>query len=116
MRVTNPRLATRDVTIGDVLIPAGSMVAASLIAANHDPEVVADPQEMDFGRPDNKHVAFGHGTHFCLGVHLARAELRVALDSLARRFPGLRPAVAPSEIPWRKNSLFHGPSELPVTW
>ncbi|GAA3932742.1 cytochrome P450 [Actinomadura viridis] len=114
--VTTPRLTTRDVRVGDVLIPAGSMVAVSLIAADRDPAVFTDPETMDLARSDNRHMTFGHGPHFCLGVHLARSELQVALSSLVRRFPNLRLAVDPATVRWRTSALVRGPAELPVTW
>ncbi|MES9538632.1 MULTISPECIES: cytochrome P450 [unclassified Actinomadura] len=114
--VPTPRLALRDVEVGGVTIPAGSVVAVSAIAANHDPAVFTEPEVTDLGRTDNKHITFGHGPHFCIGSHLARTELRTALTALTRRFPDLRLAVPPSAVEWRKDSLFHGPLELPVNW
>ncbi|XVQ11796.1 cytochrome P450 [Spirillospora sp. CA-255316] len=114
--VSSPRMAMRDVEIGGVLIPEGSMVAASSVAANRDPAVFDDPEAMDLGRSDNRHITFGHGPHFCLGSQLARTELRTALGGLVRRFPGLRLAVDPAEVRWRTNQLIQGPVELPVTW
>ncbi|WP_141576732.1 cytochrome P450 [Actinomadura sp. WMMA1423] len=114
--VPTPRLALRDVEVGGVAIPAGSVVAVSAVAANRDPAVFTDPEVTDLGRPDNRHLTFGHGPHFCIGSHLARTEMRAALGALARRFPDLRLAVAPAAVEWRADSLFHGPLELPVTW
>ncbi|NDU71446.1 cytochrome P450 [Actinomadura sp. DSM 109109] len=114
--VGTPRLALRDVEIGGVPVPAGSTVAVSALAANRDPALFADPEVTDLGRVDNRHLTFGHGPHFCVGAQLARTEMRIALTALTRRFPGLRPAVPPADVRWRTDSLFHGPSELPVTW
>ncbi|MEU4822036.1 cytochrome P450 [Actinomadura sp. NPDC023710] len=114
--VGTPRLALRDVEVGGVPIPAGSTVAVSALAANHDPALFTDPEVTDLGRTDNKHLTFGHGPHFCIGAQLARTEMRTALAALVRRFPGLRLAVPPEAVQWRTDSLFHGPLELPVTW
>ncbi|WP_338742735.1 cytochrome P450 [Actinomadura luteofluorescens] len=114
--VGTPRLALRDVEIGGVPIPAGSTVAVSALAANHDPALFPDPEVTDLGRTDNKHLTFGHGPHFCIGAQLARTEMRTALAALVRRFPDLRLAVPPEAVQWRADSLFHGPLELPVTW
>ncbi|MEV0667346.1 cytochrome P450 [Actinomadura luteofluorescens] len=114
--VGTPRLALRDVEIGGVPVPAGSTVAVSALAANHDPALFTDPDVTDLGRTDNKHLTFGHGPHFCIGAQLARTEMRTALAALVRRFPGLRLAVPPEAVQWRTDSLFHGPLELPVTW
>jgi nocardicin N-oxygenase len=114
--VTSPRLTLRDVEIGGVPVPAGSMVAVSSVAANHDPAVFTDPESMDLARTDNKHMTFGHGPHFCLGAQLARTELRTALRELTRRFPTLRLAVPSEAIKWRTNALVYGPHELPVKW
>ncbi|GAA2425816.1 cytochrome P450 [Actinomadura vinacea] len=114
--VSSPRLATEDVELGGVLVPAGSVVALSAIAANRDPAVFAEPETMDLARPDNHHITFGHGPHFCVGTQLARAELQVAIGSLVRRFPDLRLAVDPAEIRWRTSALIQGPVELPVAW
>lgn len=111
-----PRLTTQDAEIGGVRIPAGSIVMLKLSNANRDPHIIRDPEEMDFNRPDNKHLAFGHGPHFCLGAALARAELQVALAALVRRFPSLRFAVDPATIPWQTGQITEGPMTLPVTW
>jgi cytochrome P450 len=64
------------------------MVAMSWAAANHDPQVFADPDGYDLHRPNvRKHLGFGHGIHFCVGAQLARLEARVAFEELLRRLP-----------------------------
>ncbi|MBE1461777.1 cytochrome P450 [Kibdelosporangium phytohabitans] len=110
------RVPTEDVTVGDVPIPAGSLVIVSDALASRDPEIFARAQEMDLRRGNNPHLAFGHGLHFCLGAALARVELEVAMTGLVTRFPGLRLAVEPDTIRWHTQRRFRGPSELPVTW
>ncbi|ONI81599.1 hypothetical protein ALI144C_20075 [Actinosynnema sp. ALI-1.44] len=110
------RVPTADVTVGEVDIPAGSLVIVSDALASRDPEIFARAQEMDLRRGNNPHLAFGHGLHFCLGAALARVELEVAMTGLVTRFPGLRLAVDPDTIRWHTQRRFRGPSELPVTW
>jgi cytochrome P450 len=84
--VTVPRVATQDVDVGGRTIPADSYVAVALAAANHDPAGHPDPAAVDFGR-NERHLAFGGGPHGCLGAHLARMEMRVALEEWHRRIP-----------------------------
>jgi cytochrome P450 len=64
-------------------------VVVLVAAANHDPEVFADPDDLDLGRPDNRHLSFSAGMHYCLGAALARLEGEVAFGALLRRFPRL---------------------------
>ncbi|MFD0533043.1 cytochrome P450 [Actinomadura luteofluorescens] len=111
--VGTPRLALRDVEIGGVPIPAGSTVAVSALAANHDPALFPDPEMTDLGRTDNKHLTFGHGPHFCIGAQLARTEMRTALAALVRRFADLRLAVPPEAVQWRADSSSTAPWSCP---
>jgi cytochrome P450 len=84
------RVTKREVQIGGALIPAGAMVQLLFGSANHDAAQFLDPETFILDRPGlDQHVAFGRGTHFCLGAPLARLETRVALQTLSRRFPGL---------------------------
>lgn len=97
------RVALEDVELAGQTIPRGAMVLVSLGAANHDPEVFAEPGRLDVGRDPNPHLAFGIGTHFCLGAPLARLEAEVAFEALARHFPELElldeaPAYRPNPI------------------
>src|SRR5581483_4771061 len=82
-----PRQATSDQELHGCPIKAGDMVSVSLGAANLDPEEFADPFAVDLDREPNPHIAFGGGVHRCLGSHLARRELRVALREWHRRIP-----------------------------
>jgi nocardicin N-oxygenase len=107
-------VATEDVELGGVAIRAGDAVMASAAAANRDESVFADPERFDITRDPNPHVAFGHGAHFCIGAHLARMELQVAIGTVARRFPHVRLAVAPDDVPWRTGSAVWGLERLPV--
>jgi nocardicin N-oxygenase len=110
------RIATEDVSLGGVLITAGEAVLPALVSANRDETVFAEADRLVIDRADNPHVAFGHGIHRCLGAQLARAELRLTLEALRERLPGLRLAVPAAEIPWQLGGMQRGPAELPVTW
>ncbi|MBV9821860.1 MAG: cytochrome P450, partial [Actinobacteria bacterium] len=79
------RTAIADTPIGGVTVRAGQKVAALLGSANRDPAVFADPDRLDVARPDNPHLGFGAGIHFCLGAPLARVELQTSLRSLLGR-------------------------------
>jgi cytochrome P450 PksS len=109
-----PRITLEDVTIGSVTIPRGGVVGVSLGSANHDESQFPDPEIFDISREPNRHVAFGMGSHFCLGAALARLEGEIALTTLFRRFPGLHLAVPPDSLRWRKSLALRGLEELPV--
>ena len=81
------RIALQDVEVGGCPISKGERVSPLLGAANTDPDEFADPDVVDFARSPNRHRAFGGGPHRCLGSHLARLELRVALREFHRRIP-----------------------------
>lgn len=74
------------------------------------------PDELDLDRGAPTHMTFGYGTHHCLGSHLARMELQVAIGTLLNRFPGLRLAVPPEALDWRTGSIWRYPRTLPVAW
>ncbi|WP_320069801.1 cytochrome P450 [Micromonospora sp. RTGN7] len=116
VRTGLPRLAVEDVEIGGRLIRAGEGVIAVLSLANRDPEVFDTADDFDPYQQAHQHLAFGFGVHQCIGQPLARAELRIALVELARRFPGLRTTVTPEQIPTRDTSVVFGLDSLPVTW
>ena len=109
-------LATEDVEIGGVLIRAGDGVMASTASANRDDEVFPHADHLDIERPDIFQLGFGHGAHFCLGAHLARVELQVALESLFARFPDLRLAVPAADVPWKDGSAVWGLDALPLNF
>jgi cytochrome P450 len=89
-------------------------VIAAADIANRDPGRF--PGAADFGRTPNHHLAFGHGEHLCLGHHLARLELEVALTTLLRRLPALSLAAAEEDLPFRHAHPIYGIDRLPVTW
>lgn len=116
VRTGLPRLATQDVEIGGQLIQAGEGAIALLSLANRDNAAFDNGEGFDPYREAHQHLAFGFGVHQCIGQPLARAELRIALVELARRFPTLRTDVLPTEATKREHSIVYGLAELPVTW
>ncbi|MFF4360934.1 cytochrome P450 [Streptomyces sp. NPDC001604] len=110
------RIAMQDVEIRGVRIRAGDPVYVSYLAANRDPDVFPDPETIDFTRAPNPHVSFGFGPHYCPGGMLARLESQLLVDALLDRVPGLKLAVPPDQVPFKKGALIRGPEALPVTW
>ena len=110
------RIATEDVEVGGRLVRKGESVVVQMGAANRDGAVFERPDEIDFARETNPHIAFGHGVHHCLGAPLARLEMQLALGTLVRRLPGLRLAVPADDVTWRADRLIRGVRALPVAW
>jgi cytochrome P450 len=106
------RVALEDVVIDEHVIPEGSLVLTSIGAANHDPAVFTNPDRLDLARDPNPHLAFGFGTHFCLGAPLARLEAQLAFEALTRRFPKL--ALADDRPAYRLNPVLRGLVRLEV--
>ena len=107
------RVATRDTELAGVRIPAGSAVMPMLGAANRDEDRYPDPDRFDLFRAPTPHISFGHGVHVCLGMHLARLEMRVALELLLDRLPGLR-LDPEGKDPHIRGQVFRSPTALPV--
>ncbi|WP_031469239.1 cytochrome P450 family protein [Sciscionella sediminilitoris] len=108
------RFTTEDVPIGETTIPAGEFVVVALLSANRDARRFTDPRELDIDRATAGHLAFGHGVHYCVGAHLARAQAEIAFGMLLERFPEIRLAVSPGELTWRHSTLMRGLEALPV--
>ncbi|MER5934695.1 cytochrome P450 [Streptomyces sp. NPDC002054] len=113
---TGMRTALEDVELAGRTVKAGDTITLAVQAANRDPEKYPNPDVLDVRRQAAGQLTFGHGIHQCLGQHLARVEVRVALVELFKRFPGLRLAIPAEEVPLRTDSDFHGVVSLPVTW
>jgi len=116
LRLTSPvqnlaRTTTRDVDVGGTTIPTGARVLLGYGSANRDErEYGANSDCLDVGRPVERMLTFGSGTHFCLGASLARVEIRVFFEEFVRRFSSLAlaPGTEPVEMP---NSFVYGLSE-----
>ena len=109
------RVAVADTVVGDQLIPAGAPIVAWIGSANRDGQQFQRAAEFDVDRNPNRHLAFGHGIHFCLGAPLARLEARIALEALLSRLPGLSVASG-AQLERMDSSIVYGLKELPVTW
>jgi cytochrome P450 len=109
------RYAAEPVEIAGRTIPEGAQVIVSLAAANRDGTRWTNPEDLDLDQ-DQRHLAFGHGIHFCLGAPLARMEGQIAFTSLLRRFPQLRLAVPVEDLRWDHGDglVLRGLSRLPV--
>jgi cytochrome P450 len=107
-----PRIAACDTELGDTRIPSGTQLLPAIGAANRDPLVFDDPEDLDITRKPNPHVSFGGGVHFCLGASVTRMEGTIALRSLAARFPELELTMDPTLVPFRPNETARGPLTL----
>ena len=106
------RIAPEDVELGGRHIHAGQAVIAVMGAANRDPERFPDPDRLDVGRTDNRHLAFGWASHFCFGAPLARLEGQIAFATMLRRLAGLR--LEPEPLVWRPHLALRGLTALRV--
>lgn len=105
------RRATEELPLGETRIPAGAVVYFVIGSANRDPERFALPDQLDLGRANNRHLAFGQGPHYCVGAPLARLEAQEALSAILRRAGELRLGEEPV---WRPNPALRGLATLPV--
>jgi pimeloyl-[acyl-carrier protein] synthase len=108
------RLAPDEVTLGGKMIRKRQAVIAVMGAANRDPERFPDPDRLDIGRQDNRHVAFAWASHFCFGAPLARIEGQVAFKTVLQRMPNLK--LEPGPITWRENLGLRGLKALQVSF
>src|SRR4029079_16288519 len=95
---------------------AGELVIAAIASANRDETQFVDPDKLDITREPNRHLAFGHGIHFCLGASLARLEAQIAIKALLARTRDLQLAIQPSKLRWRRGLVLRGLSALPVSF
>jgi cytochrome P450 family 142 subfamily A polypeptide 1 len=110
------RTATRDVELRGQPIHEGDELMLLYPSANRDEDVFEEPFSFDSARTPNEHVAFGFGTHFCLGASLARLEIAVMLDELLARLPTLRIADPDAEVELRPANFISGLEHLQVEW
>jgi cytochrome P450 len=109
------RVSVAETNLGGALIPAGAPVVAWIGSANRDGRQFQRPAEFDVDRGQNRHLAFGHGIHFCLGAPLARLEAKIALEALLSRLPGL--SLAPgAHLERMESTIIYGLKALPVNW
>jgi len=110
-----PRVTKTGTMLGDQRIEPGQVIVAWIGSANRDESAFPDPDRYDIEREPNRHVAFGHGIHFCLGAPLARLEARVALNAMLDRLPGPW-QVADMPLEMIKSFVIFGAKNLPMTW
>jgi cytochrome P450 len=108
------RRATRDVELGGVKIAEGDQLLLMLCSANRDPEAFPDSQGFDIHRSPNRHLSFGAGVHRCLGSHLGRLELTIALEELHRRIPDYQ--LVESDPPVFHSTQVRGCHRMPITF
>ena len=108
------RICREDTELGGKLIRKGQAVIAVMAAGNRDPERFPDPDRLDLGRTDNRHLAFGWASHFCFGAPLARIEGQLVFEALVRRTTNM--AITTSPIVWRDNLGLRGLTALQVTF
>ena len=94
------RVASVDMEINGRQILKGQYLLLFIGAANRDPAQFSNPDQLDISRRENKHVAFGHGIHFCIGAPLARLEAEIAINTMLRRFPTLQ--LMPQSLEWEE--------------
>lgn len=119
LRYDGPGLATsrlfdHDIELGGHTIPANTAVVLFMAGANRDPEHYEDPERLDIRRRNaSDHLGFGHGPHRCVGQHLARTSIAVAIQALFTRLQNVRIV---GEAEWNERSVFHGPAKLQLAW
>ena len=108
--VTMAREVVKDTEINGCPIKAGNMVLLSFPAANRDPEMFPDADQVIIDRKENRHAAFGLGIHRCVGSNLARMEMTVAVEEFLKRIPEFSLA---GPVTWSEGTV-RGPRQLPI--
>jgi cytochrome P450 len=108
------RFATADVPVGDTVVPSGSAVIVDFAFANRDPLRFGTPERFDPTRTDNKHLAFGHGPHYCPGASLARRQSRIVLDVMLPHMHLLALTTPAAEISWHQTRFSRRPVSVPI--
>ena len=111
------RFTKDDYELGGVTIPKGSMVLLKYFSSNHDEAVFEAPLEFDVTRDNvRRHIAFGFGTHVCIGQHLSRLEMRIAWEEIFDRLDDLQLACPAEELEYMPNILLRGLEEIPIRY
>lgn len=108
------RIALADIHVAGKQIKKGELVCFSFAAANRDPEQFESPAQLDITRKPNRHLAFGHGLHYCVGAALARLEGQIAVNSVLRCLPKIQ--LAHDNLEWYRNFTLRGLKSLPVAF
>lgn len=108
------RIALNDIAIGGKEIKKGEMICLCFGAANRDPEQFGEPAKLDIERKPNRHLAFGHGLHYCVGAALARLEGQIAIKMLLERLDNLR--LESGDHEWNRSLTLRGLKSLPVAF
>lgn len=114
LEVATERFACEDVVVGGTPIPQGALVHAALASANRDGKHFDNPDVVNIRRDPNKHVAFGLGSHYCLGVSLARMEGQIAINTLLRHTADMKLAVRVPQLRWRRGLVIRGMERCPI--
>jgi len=110
------RITTRDTTVGDYEVPAGTSIFLNFASANRQPDLWEAPDSFDIHRPNaNRHISFGKGVHYCLGARFAKTETQLVIEALAERIPSLR-LLPGQRFDYFPNITFRGPTQLHVAW
>ncbi|WP_128894845.1 cytochrome P450 family protein [Longirhabdus pacifica] len=115
VEVSTGRWAKQDFVLHGKEIKMGDQVLACIASANRDPNVFEHPNQLDITRAHNPHLAFGYGTHHCLGDSLARLEGRIAISMLFERFPHLQVNISREDLRWNTDMLMRSLVQFPVT-
>jgi len=110
----NGRHTTADIRVAGQVVPASDHIITLLAAGNRDPRRFTDPDRFWPQRPDNTHLTFGGGVHYCLDATLARIEGQAALTAIATRLTNPRLVIDPP--PYRPNTLLRGPEAVRVAY
>jgi cytochrome P450 len=108
------RLVVQDTELGGEHLAEGDRVFAILAAANRDPAVFENPDEITLRGRTNGHLAFSKGAHFCLGAPIARLEVQIAISEIVRRYPDFSIVEPLDDIPWTNSLVTRGPTRLPL--
>ncbi|GHO85088.1 cytochrome P450 family protein [Dictyobacter formicarum] len=116
VEMATERYAREEITIAGTTIPRGELVLAVIGSANRDANYFDNPDELDITRKNNRHLAFGHGVHYCLGAPLSRLEGQIAINTLVQCMPNLRLNTTPDQVRWRSSFILRGLEALPVSF